>query len=122
MCGDFTFVGSARTSSGKEAEAGFAGRFFARREHGLKAETNSENRHAGIVRRAKRRREIAFAQTGDERGEVADAGQNDHFRRSDLLRLDGALGFGAQFSQRALDRRQIARTVIYDGDFHSMLL
>ena len=65
---------------------------------------------------------FAFAQAGDEGGEVADAGQHDHFRRSDLARLDGALGLGAKLSQRALDRRQIARAVIDDGDFHSILL
>ncbi len=119
MCGDFTFVGSARTSLREKSEARVSGASSLDANMACKSQADSENRHSGLERGAQRLREVPLAQACDECGEVPHARQHDRFRCGQLRGLDRALGIRAQPAQRALDRRQIPGAVIHDRDFHS---
>ena len=106
---------------GEKSEARVSRRFFARREHRLQSQANSQNRHARLDMPSRSDAgQIPFAQARDERREMS------HARAARwLLPRPAARGSTARSvsapspQQRALDRRQIPRAVIDDRDFHS---
>jgi predicted RNA-binding Zn-ribbon protein involved in translation (DUF1610 family) len=87
----------------EKPQAGFAGGLFAGRKHGLQAKTDSEYGNACFVCGVQTVGEIAFAQTCDECGKVANARKNNCLRVGDVTWFSGAFRFRAERSQGALD-------------------